>query len=113
MIFFCFPYLCLHLDVESTDVKSEPASPEEDATRTHFGNGLKLFSYGYDDEVEEIFTVHVHDFVPIILFCRKKKASKERKVSVLSFIHTSCLVKHGFKLSSHQIMCNDDFLLLN
>lgn len=38
---FCFPYLCLHLDVESTDVKSEPASPEEDATRTHFGNGLK------------------------------------------------------------------------
>lgn len=82
--------MCLHLDVESTDVKSEPASPEEDATRTHFGNGLKLFSYGYDDEVEEIFTVHVHDFVPIILFCRKKK-SKQRKKGL-------CL-----KLYSHQL----------
>ena len=27
----------MHLLVESTDVKSEPASPDEDVSRTHFG----------------------------------------------------------------------------
>ena len=27
----------VHLLVESTDVKSEPASPDEDVSRTHFG----------------------------------------------------------------------------
>ena len=77
MIFFCFLFLCLHLDVELTDVKSEPASPEEDATRTHFGNGLKSLSYLYD-EVEEIFTVCVHDFVPMILFGKNKQTSKQK-----------------------------------